>query len=72
MSQGVYLEETSYRLVEQLLFAVQDLTAKIDVLAQQTNNSPIMPCKNCGCGVGHISWCQTIGGSGKPSSSTAQ
>jgi len=35
MSQGFYLEETSYRLVEQLLFATQDLAAKIEVLTQQ-------------------------------------
>jgi hypothetical protein len=37
-----------------------------------TPNTAITPCKYCGCGSGHMSWCQSIGGSGKLPSSTAQ
>lgn len=31
------------------------------------HNIESAPCKYCGCGVGHMSWCRAIGGTGKPS-----
>lgn len=35
MSQEVYFGEVTYRLIEQLLFATENLAAKIEVLTQQ-------------------------------------
>lgn len=43
MSQGFYLEETSYRLIEQLLFAVQDLSTKIETIVQSLNTHNLKP-----------------------------
>jgi len=52
VSQGFYLEETSYRLIESLTLAAERIADRLDELAQQSTNTTkakIQPCVNKRC-----------------------